>query len=49
MRGYLYEPEAPLSEHNWPASLEDAHAATLRVALRDILDACVKFATGQPS
>jgi formiminoglutamase len=47
MRGYLHEPEGTLDEHNWPASLEDAHAATLRVALRDILDACVKFATGK--
>ena len=45
MRGYLHEPEEDLTEHNWPASLEDAHAATLRVALRDILDACVKFAS----
>jgi formiminoglutamase len=44
MRGYLHEPEEALHEHNWPATLEDAHAATLRVALRDILDACVKFA-----
>ncbi|MEO8018666.1 MAG: N-formylglutamate deformylase [Pseudomonadota bacterium] len=48
MRGYLHEPEDALDEHNWPASLEDAHAATLRVALRDILDACMKFATGKP-
>lgn len=47
MRGYLHEPEAGLHEANWPASLEDAHAATLRVALRDILDACVKFVTGK--
>jgi N-formylglutamate deformylase len=45
MRGYLHEPET-LNPHTWPASLEDAHAATLRVALRDILDTCVKFATG---
>jgi len=47
MRGYLHEPEDALHENNWPASLEDAHAATLRVALRDILDACVKFAVGK--
>jgi formiminoglutamase len=47
MRGYLHEPAEPLAEQNWPAPLEDAHAATLRVALRDILDACVKFATGK--
>ena len=44
MRGYLHEPDEKLTEANWPAPLEDAHAATLRVALRDILDACVNFA-----
>jgi N-formylglutamate deformylase len=49
MRGYLHEPEDGINEHNWPASLEDAHAATLRVALRDILDACRKFAMGKGS
>jgi formiminoglutamase len=38
MRGYLHEPKGALTEHNWPAMLDDAHAATLRVALRDILD-----------
>ncbi len=47
MRGYLHEPKEPLDEHNWPAPLEDAHAATLRVALRDILDTCLKFAIGK--
>jgi len=49
MRGYLHEPKGTLNEHNWPAPLDDAHAATLRVALRDILDACLTFATGQSS
>jgi formiminoglutamase len=47
MRGYLHEPKEALGEYNWPAPLEDAHAATLRVALRDILDTCLKFATGK--
>ena len=47
MRGYLHEPRGALDEHNWPAALDDAHAATLRVALRDILDACLGFATGK--
>jgi len=46
MRGYLQEPET-FDESSWPAPLEDAHAATLRVALRDILDTCVNFATGK--
>ncbi len=34
---------SPRPRTNWPAPLEDAHAATLRVALRDILDTCVEF------
>ena len=44
MRGYLHEPEEPLNKTNWPAPLDDAHAAHLRIALRDILDACIHFA-----
>ena len=44
MRGYLHEPEGPLTRHNWPVPLDDLHAARLRVALRDILDACIAFA-----
>jgi N-formylglutamate deformylase len=46
MRGYLHEP-ASLDETNWPAPLDDGHAARLRVALRDILDTCIAFATGK--
>jgi formiminoglutamase len=46
MRGYLQEPEQ-LSEQTWPAELEDTLAARLRVALRDILGACLEFATGR--
>jgi formiminoglutamase len=46
MRGYLHEPEGTWTESNWPAPLDDAHAATLRVALRDILDTCTQFAAG---
>ena len=47
MRGYLREPAERLAPDNWPAPLDDAHASTLRVALRDILDACTRFATGK--
>jgi formiminoglutamase len=47
MRGYLVEPEATAAE-SWPAPLDDLLAAPLRVALRDILDACIQFARGQP-
>jgi len=44
MRGYLREPEGSLNKNNWPAPLDDVLAARLRVALRDVLDACVAFA-----
>ncbi len=47
MRGYLQEPAEPLTENNWPVPLDDTHASTLRIALRDILDACIAFARGQ--
>jgi N-formylglutamate deformylase len=46
MRGYLREPES-LNERTWPAPLDDVLAARLRVALRDILDTCMNFATGR--
>ena len=46
MRGYLQEPDLP-DEKSWPAPLDDALAARLRVALRDILAACMTFATGR--
>lgn len=45
MRGYLREPPV-LDEHTWPAPLDDALAAPLRVALRDIFDTCITFARG---
>lgn len=44
MRGYLQEPAGPPNKTNWPAPLDDVLAARLRVALRDVLDACVGFA-----
>ncbi len=47
MRGYLQEPEGPLNKNNWPAPLEDILAARLRVALRDVLDACIAFANAR--
>jgi formiminoglutamase len=48
MRGYLREP-ALLDEQTWPAPLDDAHAARLRVALRDAFDECIRFATNKTS
>ena len=47
MRGYLREPEGPLNRNNWPAPLDDVLAARLRVALRDVLDACIAFANSR--
>lgn len=44
MSGYLDEPSETLNRNNWPAPIDDARAARLRVALRDILDACIAFA-----
>ncbi len=46
MRGYLREPDR-FTEQNWPAPLDDLIAARLRIALRDILTACIRFATGK--
>jgi formiminoglutamase len=47
MRGYLHEPAGALSKNNWPAPLDDVLAARLRVALRDVLDACIAFANSR--
>jgi len=49
MRGYLLEPEDALGPANWPVPLDDVIAAPLRVALRDILDACITFAYARRS
>ncbi|HET9863242.1 MAG TPA: N-formylglutamate deformylase [Steroidobacteraceae bacterium] len=49
MRGYLHEPHGHLDKANWPAPLDDVLAARLRVALRDILGACIEFARARRS
>jgi formiminoglutamase len=46
MRGYLQEPPE-FTEQTWPAPLDDVQAARLRIALRDILDVCIAFATDE--
>ncbi|HET6335006.1 MAG TPA: N-formylglutamate deformylase [Polyangiales bacterium] len=43
-RGYLREPDAPLTAANWPAAYDAAHAAPMRAVLTDILGACLGFA-----
>jgi N-formylglutamate deformylase len=47
MRGYLHEP-ATLTEKTWPAPLDDARAARLRVALRDCFAECISFVMNIP-
>jgi len=46
MRGYLHEPQE-VNKNNWPAPLDDLLAARLRVALRDVFDACIAFANSR--
>ena len=43
-RGYMTEPEARVSEANWPTAYDFAYAAPLRTILREILVACIAFA-----
>ena len=44
MRGYLHEPEGALTSTTGPRRSTTRSRRTLRVALRDILDACLAFA-----
>lgn len=44
-RGYLREPQEPLSEGNWPSAWDGEFAAPMRVVLEAILTACIGFAT----
>jgi formiminoglutamase len=43
-RAYLLEPDAP-DESNWPALFEPARAAPLQAVLKQVLEACLSFAT----
>jgi formiminoglutamase len=45
-RSYLREPEAVTGPADWPAPFDAAAAALAREALRDVLQACVRFAGG---
>jgi formiminoglutamase len=47
MRGYLREPPV-LDETHWPAPLDDAQAARLRVALRDAFAECIRYSMNIP-
>jgi N-formylglutamate deformylase len=43
-RGYLREIAGPVAEGAWPAAYDEAFAAPMRAALKDILEACLAFA-----
>ena len=43
-RSYLLEPDAP-DESNWPAAFEPARAQPLQALLKQVLQACLAFAT----
>jgi N-formylglutamate deformylase len=43
-RGYMTEPELPLTELNWPSRWSPQKAAPLQHALRAVLENCIAFA-----
>jgi formiminoglutamase len=43
-RGYMDEPDAPLTSLNWPTPYSEHRAAPMRGALTDVLMACLAFA-----
>lgn len=43
-RGYMIEPEMPLSEFNWPSPWSPQQAAPLQRVLRGVLENCLVFA-----
>lgn len=44
IRGYAPEPAAP-DEHNWPPAFDPAYAAPLSATLRNVINACLDFAS----
>lgn len=44
-RGYMLDPDGPVSEANWPSPYEPARAETMRGTLRAVLTACIDFAS----
>lgn len=46
MRGYLREPEGASTPDNWPANYDEQVATPMREVLRDVLEACLRFARG---
>jgi len=44
-RGYMDEPIGAPTPENWPTPFEPARAAPLRAVLKDVLEACLAFAS----
>jgi formiminoglutamase len=47
-RGYLREPAGEVDESNWPCPWDEAVAVPLRTLLRQMLSACLAFASEAP-
>ena len=45
-RGYLREPEGPVSEADWPTPYDPGFAGPIRGALERILQSCLDFTRG---
>jgi formiminoglutamase len=43
-RSYMLEPDA-VNDSNWPSAFEPARAAPLQAVLKQVLQACLAFAT----
>ncbi len=43
-RGYMAEPNGPLTPQSWPSAYDPGRAAPMRATLARILDACIAFA-----
>ena len=48
-RGYLREISGPVTEDEWPVNYDEDFAAPMSAALKDILKACLDFATNPDS
>ena len=44
-RGYLREPQGEVDAGNWPCAWDEAVAAPMRAVLREVLSACLSFAS----
>ncbi|MBA3811133.1 MAG: N-formylglutamate deformylase [Caulobacteraceae bacterium] len=43
-RGYMAEPDGPMTPENWPGPYDPARAAPMRAVLTEVLRACLNFA-----